>query len=352
MEQPAIKAQSSPKADSATRYLVRASEEERKKWGERAVALGFPRAKLKTTDRVTDLLPWYKFVEQEMREQGLWEPPQPEPENEKRTAKVIQLPLWPEPVRAVPNDILRSALFAAIQGKTRRYLKKEVLASVEGVTVSFTGGQLDQSDLDVWEQAVHLARTDPLGNKCYFRGNSFLKSIGRGNGKAQYEWLNDAINRLVACAVEIRTGSRVFTGSLLSSCCRDEKTGVYELTLDPKTVKLYTVNNWSSVEWEQRQALMGKPLALWLHGFYSSHAKPLPYKVETLRKLSGGNTKDLKQFRRLLGFALESMKTVGAIVAWSIDTATDLVTVDRGAALTDSQRRHLAKPTRRRKPKA
>jgi hypothetical protein len=83
MEQPAIKAQSSPKADSATRYLVRASEEERKKWGERAVALGFPRAKLKTTDRVTDLLPWYKFVEQEMREQGLWEPPQPEPENEK-----------------------------------------------------------------------------------------------------------------------------------------------------------------------------------------------------------------------------------------------------------------------------
>lgn len=352
MEQPATQERLTPKPDSACRYLVRASEEERNKWGERAIELGCPRSKIKISDRVYDLLPWYKYVEQEMLEQGLWEPPSPAPDKEKPTAKVIQLPLWPEPVRAVPNDVLRSALFAAIQGKTRRYLKKEVLASVEGVTVSFTGGQLDQSDLDVWEQAVHLARTDPLGNKCYFRGNAFLKSIGRGNGKSQYEWLNDAINRLVACAVEIRNGSRVFTGSLLSSCCRDEKTGVYELTLDPKTVKLYTVNNWSSVEWEQRQALMGKPLALWLHGFYSSHAKPLPYKVETLRKLSGGNTKELKEFRKLLRVALEEIKKAEAIAAWSIDSATDLVTVDRGAAITDSQRRHLTPTPRRRKPKS
>jgi len=353
MEQPAIQAQSKPKADSAARYLVRASEEERKKWGDRAVALGFPRGKLKTTDSVVDILPWYKVVEQEMLEQGLWEPPPPEPEKEKVSAKVIQLPLWPEPVRAVPNDILRSALFAAIQGKTRRYLKKEVLASVEGVKISFTGSQLDQADLDVWEQAVHLSRSQPLGSTCFFRANAFLKDIGRSNGKSQYEWLDDAITRLIACAVEIRNGSRVFTGSLISSCLRDEKTGVYQLTLDPKTIRLYSVNSWSSVEWEQRQALLGKPVALWLHGFFSSHAKPLPYKVETLRELSGGKTKELKEYRRLLKLALEELKTVGALVAWEVDPVTDLVTVDRGTALTDSQRRHLTKPSpRSRKPRA
>lgn len=39
----------------------------------------------------------------------------------KRPAEVIKLPLWPEPKRGAPNDVLRSALFAAIQGKTRRY---------------------------------------------------------------------------------------------------------------------------------------------------------------------------------------------------------------------------------------
>jgi hypothetical protein len=84
------------------------------------------------------------------------EPPPP--------AKVYQLPLWPEPVRGTPNSFLRSALFAAIQGKTRRWMDKELLASVRGVVVRFTGKQLDQSDLDVWEQAAQLARFHPLGH--------------------------------------------------------------------------------------------------------------------------------------------------------------------------------------------
>ena len=35
-------------------------------------------------------------------------------------AKVLQLPLWPEAKRGAPNAVLRGALFAAIQGKTRR----------------------------------------------------------------------------------------------------------------------------------------------------------------------------------------------------------------------------------------
>jgi hypothetical protein len=91
------------------------------------------------------------------------------------TAKLIQLPLWPEPVRGAPNSFLRSALFAAIQGKTRTGLKKQLLGSLQGLTVRYTGEQLDQSDLDVWEQAVHLARSHPLGNVCHFTAYAFLK---------------------------------------------------------------------------------------------------------------------------------------------------------------------------------
>ena len=33
-------------------------------------------------------------------------------------AKIIQFPLWPEPVRGMPNPVLRSALFSAIHAKT------------------------------------------------------------------------------------------------------------------------------------------------------------------------------------------------------------------------------------------
>ena len=92
----------------------------------------------------------------------------PDAQEPRGPAKVIQLPLWPEAKRGAPNAVLRAALFAAIQGKGRRYMNREVLAAQRGVTVRFTGMQLDQSDLDVWEQALHLARTQALGTRCYF----------------------------------------------------------------------------------------------------------------------------------------------------------------------------------------
>jgi hypothetical protein len=85
--------------DSALRYLMRADDSERRKWGERAVELGFPVKDLSTKNSAVDLLRWLPLVRDEMQEQGLWKPPEEpaaEPETAKPTAKIIQLPLWPE----------------------------------------------------------------------------------------------------------------------------------------------------------------------------------------------------------------------------------------------------------------
>lgn len=264
--------------------------------------------------------------------------------NPSKSAQVVQLPLWPEPARGTPNSFLRSAIFAAIQGKTRRYLKAELLGAQKGYSVKFTGMQLDQSDLDVWEHAVHLARLHPLGNICVFKANAFLKSIGRSNGKKDYVWLNDSITRLVACAVEIRCGSKVFVGSLLSSAPRDEETGVYKLRLDPDTIKLYGASDWTSLEWQQREALKGKPLALWLHGYYATHAQAYPLKIETLRELSGSATKAARNFKIALKAAFDDLEAVAGIKALFDG---DLVSVERGP--TAGQMKHLSVKARRRK---
>lgn len=279
----------------------------------------------------------------EKEAKGGYPPPEPAPP---RVPVQLTLPLWPEATRGTPNSFLRSALFPAIQGKTRRWMKKEVLASQKGASVKFTGQQLDQSDLDVWQQAVELAHFHKLGNVCQFRANAFLKAIGRSNGKANYQWLDDAINRLVACAVEIRVDSKVFTGSLISSCIRDEKSGFYQLRLDPDTLKLFSGNDWTGIEWEQRQALKGKPLALWLHGFYSTHAQPFPLKVETLRELSGSGTKTNKHFKTALQKAFAELETVAGIKA---AFSGDLVSVEKNPSAT--QARHLLKKTTRTRKK-
>ena len=64
-------------------------------------------------------------------------------------------------------------------------------ADEKNLKIIFTGWQLDQSDRDVWELALHMARQQPLGQDIYFSAHGFLKSLGRSTGKAQHEWLKD-----------------------------------------------------------------------------------------------------------------------------------------------------------------
>jgi hypothetical protein len=56
-----------------------------------------------------------------------------------------------------PNTFLQSAMFGMVQRGHRNYLEKHKIYSFRNVTIYFTGGSLDQGDLDVMLHAVHLA---------------------------------------------------------------------------------------------------------------------------------------------------------------------------------------------------
>ena len=260
-----------------------------------------------------------------------------------KSADIIQLPLWPEPARGVPNSALRGALFAAIQGKDRCALKRELLATQQGIQIRFTGWQLDQFDLDVFEQALHLARLHPLGNRCEFTAHSFLKALGRTTGKPNHEALKASFSRLSGGGVEITHDGFTFGGSLLKFY-RDEITERYVVIIDPDIIKLYAAG-WTAIEWQQRQQLRRKPLALWLHGFLASHAEPFPLSVEYLRKISGSRNPQLASFRRQLMKALEVLKTIGAILNFEIKDG--LVHVER--VPSSSQKKHLTRARPRKK---
>lgn len=238
--------------------------------------------------------------------------------DEREASRIVQLPFWPEPVRGTPNAFLRSALFPAIHGRNRQYLKREFIASQKGVSVRFSGMQLDQSDLDVWEQAVHLARKHPLGTTCHFSAYSFLKSLGRSTGKSQHEWLKDAVARLAACAIEISDGCYTYGGGLVQEFFREEESGLYKLILNKKLLNLYEAG-YTGLQWDDRRLLGRKPLALWLFSYYSTHENPHPVKVETLQRLSGSSTAQTKHFKRNLKKALLELQLIGFICNFSID---------------------------------
>ena len=262
-------------------------------------------------------------------------------------AKVIQLPLWPEAKRGAPNAVLRGALFAAVQGKGRIALDRELLAAQDGITIRYTGWQLTQSDLDVWEQALHLARTQALGTRCHFTEKGFLQALGRQAGKSGRDWLRSAFARLAGAVVELTQGGRTYGGTLLEFY-RDEDTGRTVLEINPKLAPFFGRSQWTQIDWEQRQLLRSKPLALWLHGFYATHVVPHALTVEYLHKLSGSQTKRLRKFKENLTQALRDLQAAGAIKAFEIQD--DLVHV--WTVPSPSQQKHLAArrpPARRRK---
>jgi len=167
----------------------------------------------------------------------------------------VQLPLWAEVCRGVPNSVLRSALFGVVRRGPRSFQQRVQKASVDGVKIIHTGPQLDQADLDVWEQALQLARTGGLGCRIQFTASQFLKCIGRGNGKSQHEWLKGAFARLAASVVEIKDAHRAYFGAILSHGGRDDHTGRYVIEVNPKLIELYGLWNLASA-WHSKNGLL------------------------------------------------------------------------------------------------
>ena len=262
------------------------------------------------------------------------------PEPPYRMAQIIQLPLWPEPQRASPNAFLRSAVFPAIQGKTRRYMKNELVAAQQGYEIRFTGQMLDQSDFDIWLQAAHFARCSPLGDECRFTARGFLRSIGRTGGGNDLEWLKTRLAVLQASMIEIKTGAKWVRLNLLVRSSGNDETTAIILKFDPLLIKLFASDNWTALQWGHRRQLKGKPLALWLHGYYSSHAAPYPVKLETLMEMSGSKG-PLRNFRIRLETAFKELEASTGIKA---TFNGNLVTVERTPSPT--QVRHLTQKRR------
>lgn len=207
---------------------------------------------------------------------------------------VTATPNWPAPMRGTPNACLRSALFAGIQGNERiAYKKRTLLASVDGIEIRFLGVQLNQSDLDVWMHIVHLSRQQLPGYNVCFSAYAILTALGKGTGKSQHEWLKESMARLGGAFVEMTFHGRDSFGEKgFLRYYRDETTQRYVVELTDSMLRLFE-DGYTHIEFEQRQKLRKQPLALWLHGFLSSHAAPYPLKISTIHRLSGRDRKSV-----------------------------------------------------------
>lgn len=254
---------------------------------------------------------------------------------QREIAEIIQLPLWPETKRGTPNSFLRSALFSAIQSKDRVFLKGAALFSQQGITIKYTGEQLNQEDLTLWETLVHLAKEHPLGHVCSFTAHSLLKAMGLGTGGREHERLHKGITRLIACAVEITHEGRTYTGSMIEGCSKEELTSHYAVRLNRDMIRLYGETQWTAIDWKQRLKLRRKPLAQALHAYYSSHRIPYPVKLATLQRLTGSRNEQLASFKRHCRTALDELVKMGFLQGYDIEG--DTLTAQRVTTLLRSE---------------
>jgi hypothetical protein len=174
-----------------------------------------------------------------------------------------------------------------------------------------------------------------------------LKELGRGTSGRDHEDLRNGIARLAGGVIDIKwtAGShkgQTVGGTLVSTYTRDEASGRNVIVLNKDIVKLYD-DGYTYIDWEQRKSLGNNSLAKWCHGFYASHAKPFPYKVETIKALCGSTVARLTDFKKMLRLALVYLQDVGAIESWEI--TDDLVHVVNVPSRT--QIKHLTKQSRR-----
>lgn len=284
---------------------------------------------------------------------------------EERALRNAQLQLWPDAVRGVPNTILRSGLFAAVGRGPRRFMERQEIAALKGITIHYTGQRLTQSDLDVWVGVLHLARLVPLGDSIEFTEKGFLREIGRGGdkgrslGKSDRMWLRKVFARLSATTVEVKHGYISYSGSLIEEYWRDAESGRYVMKLNRRMILLFGHDSWTGLDWAVRQELRGQPLAQWLHGFYSTHADPLRYRYETLHDLCGsdagaGAQSDVELNKAVSDWRDHSMRPAFEAVKaacekfdltfdWCLEP-NGLVKVSR--APTNAQKKHLRRKRR------
>lgn len=259
-------------------------------------------------------------------------------------ATAVQLPMWPEDMRGLPNAFARSALFTVANARkgARDNFKRKLIASVNGVSITYTGEELRQDDEDVFLQILHINRHHELGIPVQFTAYAMLRELSWTTNSASYRRLIDCLDRLKASAITVTLdlpsgGSRGYSGSLIRSFRWRQEGGTepmrqWQILLEREIVSLFGPTDYSRLEWRTRLQLA--PMAKWLHSFYYTHREPVPYSVARIKELTGSEIKELYQFRYKLKKALESLVEAGFFVTARIDARTDLVFVERAPRRT------------------
>lgn len=243
------------------------------------------------------------------------------------------LPGMDEFMRAMPNHIARSSLFAPVARGRKRIHKDTVLVSRGDALIKFWGEQLDEAQADVWMQAMHEASRRALGDPVVIKRAEFLRSIGRQTGNYEYKWLNRTMQTLTFAMLVIEVHTKDGKPKLSVGKSRalhmiegfdfDDVTEAYTLRIDPRWRHMFENREFALIDWDKRLRF----------GVRQDMAKALQRLVATSDDHIQRNSLDwlkakleytgrMRDFLQALERAMRELERLEIIAAHRIETST------------------------------
>jgi hypothetical protein len=245
-----------------------------------------------------------------------------------RRGKDTFLPSWNDMALALPNTLLRSALFStgrSVQANSARVLAgdqstmvagKEI-ASFKSVTLTFSGYQLCQFDRHVYAACLDYYREKPLSpedSHQYITTSfyEFAKRMGVSYGLNPHKAIRTSLLRLSFAQMRLRyAGWNLEVPKLLTVSFEDGLTsGMFKgsdiilFRVTESVAELFGPGAWTAVD---KEAVGYDGLMGWLASYYAGHSAAMWLDVKWLYRLSGYES-HMRNFKASLIGALERLK--------------------------------------------
>ncbi len=249
------------------------------------------------------------------------------------TPRQMFLPGMDEFMRAMPNHIARSSLFAPVARGRRKLHDGTLLQSRGDAEIRFSGKQLDEAQADVWMQAMKEAQRQPLGTPVVINRTDFLRAIGRTKGGENYKWLHRTMQDLAFAMLVIEVTKddgkpKLSIGKtralhLIAGFDYDEASEEYTLTIDPRWHAMYGNREFALIDWEKRREFgRNQDMAKTLQRLVATSSNPVQrYALDWLKgKMEYGGR--MRDFRDALTRACTELERLEIITAHKIEDST------------------------------
>lgn len=244
----------------------------------------------------------------------------------------LLLPGLTEAVRAIPNYIARSGLFAPVRRGWRIHHDDTTFLTGKNILLKGTGKQLTEDHADIWMHAMFLQTTVPPGHAPRINRADFLRALGRPTGGSAYDWLHTGMHDLAQFCLRIE--AKRPDGSIKYSCGHhpatrmlpmiggfDYENGEYQLFIDPRWAQTFANREYTLVDWEKRLKMrheLSKSLQR-LIGTSSDQEQRYSLKILRERAVYAG---PMHKFRTVLERSLLELETLNIIACPRIDVAS------------------------------